>query len=68
MAGITDTPALRKIPDHEKVLASARARNPQGRLTRPEDVAEALVALSGPGTAWMTGNVLRVDGGEDITG
>lgn len=68
MAGVADTPALRKIPNHEKVLASARARNPQGRLTRPEDVAEALVALSGPGTAWMTGNVLRVDGGEDITG
>ena len=68
MAGVTDTPALRKIPDHETVLARALARNPNGRLTRPEDVAEALVALSVPGTAWMTGNVLRVDGGEDISG
>lgn len=68
MAGVTDTPALRKIPDHETVLERALARNPMGRLTRPEDVAEALVALSGPGTRWMTGNVLRVDGGEDIAG
>lgn len=68
MAGVTDTPALRKIPDHETVLERALARNPQGRLTRPEDVADALVALSGPGTHWMTGNVLRVDGGEDISG
>ena len=68
MAGVTDTPALRKIPDHETVLSRALARHPHGRLTRPEDVAAALVALSAPGTHWMTGNVLRVDGGEDISG
>ena len=68
MAGVTDTPALRKIPDHETVLERALARHPHGRLTRPEDVAAAVVALSAPGTYWMTGNVLRVDGGEEISG
>lgn len=67
-AGVTDTPALRKIPGHEAIVESARARNPAGRLTTPEDVARCLVALADPGTAWLTGNVVNVDGGEDIAG
>ncbi len=67
-AGVTDTPAVRKIPGHERMLEQSRARNPRGRLTQPEDVAGALVALSAPGCAWITGNVIRVDGGEAIAG
>ncbi|MBE3575708.1 MAG: SDR family oxidoreductase [Firmicutes bacterium] len=67
-AGVTDTPALRKIPGHEEMVAEARRRNPHGRLTTPEDVAAAIVALSGAGTHWITGNVIGVDGGEDIVG
>ncbi len=66
MAGVTDTPALRKIPGHEQIRAQAAARNPHGRLTEPADVADCLVALAGPGTRWLTGNVLQVDGGEMV--
>jgi len=66
LAGVTDTPALRKIPGHEDLIENARKRNPSQRLTRCEDVAECLVTLSKEGTHWMTGNTLRVDGGEDI--
>ena len=67
-AGVTDTPALRKIPGNEKMIASAIHNNPGKRLTIPEDVAKfiALVGLSNE--SWMTGNNIRVDGGEDITG
>ena len=67
-AGVTDTPALRKIPGNETLIESARARNPTGRLTTPEDVAACLVDLARPGTRWLTGSVLNVDGGEDVTG
>jgi NAD(P)-dependent dehydrogenase (short-subunit alcohol dehydrogenase family) len=63
-AGVTDTPALRRIPDWPKLVRAAEERNPGGRITRPEDVADALVALATPGTHWMTGNVIGVDGGE----
>ena len=66
--GVTDTPALRKIPGNETIVESALARNPAGRLTTPEDVARCLVALSVEGTAWLTGSVLQVDGGEDVAG
>lgn len=65
-AGVTDTPALRKIPGHEEMLEEARRRNPSGRLTQPEDVARAIVALTSSGTGWITGNVINVDGGEFI--
>lgn len=67
-AGVTDTPALRKIPGNEAIVESAKARNPAGRLTTPEDVARCLVALSAEGTEWMTANVIQVDGGEDVAG
>jgi len=65
-AGVTDTPALRKIPGSESIKRTALRFNPSGRLTTPDDVASALVALSRPETYWMTGNVIGVDGGEDI--
>lgn len=68
LAGVTDTPAARRIPNWDRIRARALESNPHGRLTVPEDVAAALVALSGPGTAWITGNTLRVDGGESIAG
>ena len=67
-AGVTDTPALRKIPGNEALIESARSRNPAGRLTTPEDVAACLVELARPGTRWLTGCVVNVDGGEDVSG
>ena len=67
-AGVTDTPALRKIPGHEQMIEVAKNRNPFQRLTTTADVADAIVALSRPGTHWMTGNVIGVDGGEDVVG
>lgn len=67
-AGVTDTPALRKIPGSDAMIDSAASRNPHKRLTTPEDVAQALVALARPETHWITGNVIGVDGGEEIAG
>lgn len=66
MAGVTDTPALKKIPGSARMLEVARAKNPGGRLTLPEDVARAMVLLCDEGAGWVSGNVIGVDGGEDI--
>ncbi len=68
LAGVTDTPALRKIPGHERLIEDAQRRNPSGRLTTPQDVAGAIVALTHPACGWITGNVIHCDGGENITG
>ncbi len=68
MAGVTDTPALRKIPGNDLLMAYALARNPHRRLTTPLDVAKCVSVLVSPNTYWMTGNTIRVDGGEGSVG
>jgi NAD(P)-dependent dehydrogenase (short-subunit alcohol dehydrogenase family) len=65
-AGVTDTPALRMIPAHQRIVEASLRRNPYRRLTQPPDVANAILAFSRPELAWMTGNIIRVDGGECI--
>ena len=67
-AGVTDTPALRLIPGNDHLKAQARSRNPFGRLTTPEDVANVIYLLSLPEAAWINGAIIRVDGGEHISG
>jgi NAD(P)-dependent dehydrogenase (short-subunit alcohol dehydrogenase family) len=67
-AGVTDTPALRAIPGSQNLKAQARTRNPFGRLTTPGDVADVIYLLSLPEAAWINGAIIRVDGGERISG
>ncbi len=64
-AGVTDTPAFRMIPNHAKIQEQIMLMHPDGRMTTPEDVARTLVVLADPRIDWMTGTVIRVDGGED---
>jgi NAD(P)-dependent dehydrogenase (short-subunit alcohol dehydrogenase family) len=45
----------------------AARQNPSGRATTPEDAARAIAALCDSRTYWITGNVIGVDGGEDLT-
>lgn len=65
-AGVTDTSAMRKIPNSEDIVRVALHKNPHHRMGTAEDVAESLVALARPETYWLTGNVLNIDGGEEI--
>jgi NAD(P)-dependent dehydrogenase (short-subunit alcohol dehydrogenase family) len=67
-AGVTDTPALRLIPGNAHLKAQARTRNPFHRLTTPEDVANVIYLLSRPEAAWINGAIIRVDGGEHVSG
>lgn len=65
-AGVTKTRSLERIPRHHLLLEAARARNPMGRLTRAEDVANAVGLLCRPEAAWINGARLVVDGGEHL--
>ena len=67
-AGVTDTPALRKIPGNQEMIDYAINNNPSKRLTTPEDIAEYIALFIKTNNSWMTGNIIRLDGGEDIIG
>jgi len=67
-AGVTETPALAAIPGSDHMKAQARLRNPFRRLTTPRDVANVIYLLSTDEAAWINGELVRVDGGEHISG
>jgi 2-hydroxycyclohexanecarboxyl-CoA dehydrogenase len=57
-----DTPLLRGMLSAEQIERREKA-NPMGRLGRPEDVAAAVLFFASPGAAYVTGQVLSVNGG-----
>ncbi|MDF3085877.1 SDR family NAD(P)-dependent oxidoreductase [Burkholderia sola] len=71
-AGPTETDFLSErmklsAPDIEAIKAQERTRIPLGRRGEPADVANWIVSLASPQAAWMTGQVITVDGGLDAT-
>ncbi len=66
MAGVTDTPALRKIPGNIPMIEVARRKNPRGKLTTPEQVAKIISLFCHDGGEWISGGIINADGGEDI--
>ncbi|SEB30932.1 Enoyl-[acyl-carrier-protein] reductase [NADH] [Streptomyces misionensis] len=50
-------------PEAARALA---ARTPAGRLTRPEDVADAVALLCTDEAAWIHGQIVAVDGGSHL--
>ena len=48
------------------MLNAAQDKNPQGKLTVPDEVAKAIVALCDEKCDWISGNVIGVDGGEYV--
>lgn len=65
-AGVTDTAALQAIPGSDRIKAQAALRNPFGRLTTPEDVADVIYLLCQNEAAWINGALICADGGERI--
>lgn len=65
-AGVTDTWSFNQIPGSELIRKSALKRNPNKRLTTPEDVANVAYLLCLPEAAWITGTVIKADGGESL--
>lgn len=66
-AGVTDTASLRMIPGSDKIIEHTLKRNPNKRLTVPEDVANVVYLLSKDEASWITGTVIPVDGGEHLS-
>jgi enoyl-[acyl-carrier protein] reductase III len=65
-AGATRTPSFDMIPQSDELAKLAKHRNPFGRLTKPEDVANAVYLLCKKEADWINGTILKVDGGESL--
>jgi NAD(P)-dependent dehydrogenase (short-subunit alcohol dehydrogenase family) len=65
LGGVTNTPALQKIPGAIEMLEVAKARNPSLRNGTPEDIGNAIALLTHDDAYYISGNVICVDGGED---
>lgn len=62
-AGATKTEALAFVSAMPGVEQGMVARTPLARLGEPEDIAHAVLFLASPASAYVTGQILAVDGG-----
>jgi 2-keto-3-deoxy-L-fuconate dehydrogenase len=68
--GTVDTPSLAErinaFPDPVEARRMFVARQPMGRLAKPEEIAPVVIFLASDESAFTTGNVYSVDGGMTI--
>ena len=64
--GFTDTPMTRSAPP--EMFAAWEALEPEGRAADPAEIAHAVAFLAAPGTRFITGQTLFVDGGKSLGG
>jgi NAD(P)-dependent dehydrogenase (short-subunit alcohol dehydrogenase family) len=62
--GPTDTGMLDRFTGTPENKAALASKVPMGRVGRPEDIATAVVYLASDGAAFITGQILTVDGGK----
>ena len=61
--GLIQTDTLQYFPQKDEMLSHAVKMTPLGRIGQPEDIANAVWLLCQPESAWITGQVIVVDGG-----
>jgi NAD(P)-dependent dehydrogenase (short-subunit alcohol dehydrogenase family) len=60
---LTDTPLAEKLLSSPEKREASDKRHPLGRVGNPEDIAATVAFLLSEKTAWVTGQILHVDGG-----
>jgi 3-oxoacyl-[acyl-carrier protein] reductase len=63
IAPLAATPMTQNVRDNEKLAALTLARIPLGRWAGPEEIAGSFVFMASDAAAYITGQVLPVDGG-----
>jgi|LakMenEpi03Aug12_release.lakeMendotaPanAssembly.Ray.scaffolds.fasta_scaffold491989_1 NAD(P)-dependent dehydrogenase (short-subunit alcohol dehydrogenase family) len=65
-SGVVPTPSMKMIPNADKILELTQKRNPFGRLTTPEDIANTVYLLCLQEACWINGAIIKADGGESL--
>lgn len=60
---LTLTPMAEKLTNSQEKIEAGAQRHPLRRLGQPSDLSSAIIFLLGEESAWITGQVLAVDGG-----
>lgn len=63
--GSVATSALQIVVDNDELRTQMESKTPLGRIGEAEDVAAAVVYLTSPAGAYVTGKVIEVDGGTE---
>lgn len=61
--GLVRTPLAAPLLGSEAMEKASLAMHPLGRLGEPADIAAALAWMHSPEASWMSGEIIRVDGG-----
>jgi len=61
--GLVRTPLTARLTASDVSMKASTAMHPLGRIGEPDDVAAAIEWLLGPDSAWVTGQVIGIDGG-----
>ena len=64
--GFTDTPMTRSAPP--EMFSAWELLEPSGKAASPDEIAHAIAFLASPGTTFITGQTLFVDGGKSLGG
>lgn len=60
---ITQTPLAASLLNTQEKIDANGQRHPLGRIGQPEDIAELAAYLLSEKSSWMTGQIIRLDGG-----
>jgi 7-alpha-hydroxysteroid dehydrogenase len=61
--GGVDTQAMSFVMNDPSLRKTYETNTPMGRIGQPRDIAAAALYLASPASSWVTGVILRVDGG-----
>jgi Tropinone reductase 1 len=64
----TATPLAMQVLQDKDFEAQVVGATPMGRIGQPAEVASAMAFLASPAAAYVTGQVLAVDGGYSVKG
>jgi len=66
--GLIRTDFSRALLEDERAVRQFERNTPLGRIGEPEDIARVIAFLTGPDSAWLSGQVITADGGVTVTG